>query len=143
MRHSKPAINNRKSCTQPLLFCSILFLRLISNGSLWGWKEFGICCFGELFVSEESANTELLFPLCVGVYVHAHAHLYADSHGCSCIWRSREQSSLEPVLPDYTLPYKYQIRRAVGRAAPKAELRLDCHSVNRSLIKGVYVDIIR
>lgn len=42
-------------------------LRHISSGSLWGWKEFSICCFGELFISEESANAEILFPPCVCV----------------------------------------------------------------------------
>lgn len=43
-------------------------------------KEFSICCFGDLFISEE---TDLLFPL--SLCVCAHTHVYADPHRCMCI----------------------------------------------------------
>jgi len=39
-------------------------LTLISSGSLREWKEISICCSEELFLSEESANMDLVSSFC-------------------------------------------------------------------------------
>lgn len=130
--HSKPTINSRKLCTQPLLVCSMLLLDISVVEACGGGRN-SVFAVLENCLSQKKVLMQKFCFLLVCVYERTcvcrptEMHVYLKEWGAELFRACRPELQASIQVAD-------QMSHKTCCTISTAE-RLDCHSENGSLIK--------